>query len=230
MDRMLLLLKPSPGKQAELDALIQAQQNPTSPLYHQWLTPAEYGARFGASPQDLSLVTAWLAAHGLRRGSRFPQAIGWWCFPERRARSSMPFTQRFTIIAWTESTHIANSQDPQIPAALSGVISGVVSFSDFRRTSQINTRTPLPAQTVSGPSPLYSSGSTHYLSPKDFAAIYNLDPLYQAGTAGAGTSIAIAGRSNINLSDVAAFRLLSSLPANTPSVIVVGQNPGLVAE
>ena len=121
--------------------------------------------------------------------------------------------------------HIANSQDPQIPAALSEVISGVVSFSDFRRTSQIRMLAPVHTQTVSGPSPLYSSGSTHFLSPKDFAAIYNLGPLYQAGTAGAGTSIAIAGRSNINLTDVAAFRLLSSLPTNTPSVIVWGAEP-----
>jgi len=66
MDRMLLLLKPSPARQADLDALVKAQQNPTSAHYHQWLTPAEYGARFGASAQDLTRVTAWLAALDLR--------------------------------------------------------------------------------------------------------------------------------------------------------------------
>ena len=64
LGRMLLLLKPSPTQQSELDALVEAQQNPASALYHDWLTPAEYGARFGVSAQDMSRVTAWLAAHG----------------------------------------------------------------------------------------------------------------------------------------------------------------------
>lgn len=49
LDRMVLLLKPSPAQQAALDALVEAQQDSQSPLYHQWLTPAEYGAQFGAS-------------------------------------------------------------------------------------------------------------------------------------------------------------------------------------
>jgi len=77
--------------------------------------------------------------------------------------------------------------------------------------------------------PRYTSGSTHYLFPADWAAIYNLNPLYKAGTNGAGTSIAIVGRSNINLADVSAFRAAAGLPAGNPTVILVGKNPGLVA-
>ena len=119
--------------------------------------------------------------------------------------------------------HIANSQDPQIPAALAGVVSGVVSLHDFRRRSEMKARRALGAQ------PQYSAGSTHYLFPADFAAIYDLNPLYSAGTAGTGSAIAIAGRSNINLSDVAAFRSLVGLAASSPTVIVDGADPGLVA-
>jgi len=37
---------------------------PPPPLYHRWLTPAEYGARFGASEQELAQVAGWLANHG----------------------------------------------------------------------------------------------------------------------------------------------------------------------
>jgi len=228
MDRMLLLLKLSPAQQAELDALVEAQQNSTSPLYHHWLTPAEFGARFGASSRDVAQVAAWLAAHGfvvdeIPAGNRLVMFSG------TAAQVFDAFHTQIHHYQVDGIAHIANAQDPQIPTALSGVVGGVVSFGDFRRTSQIKLRTILPAQTASGPSPLYSSGSTHYLSPKDFAAIYNLNPLYQAGTAGAGVSIAIAGRSNINLGDVASFRSLSSLAANTPSVIVTGRDPGLVA-
>ncbi len=65
--------------------------------------------------------------------------------------------------------------------------------------------------------------------PADFAVIYDLNSLYSEGTTGTGTSIAIAGRSNINLGDVVAFRSESGLKANNPAVILIGANPGLVS-
>ena len=61
---MLLVLQSSAAQQAALDALVEAQQDPSSPHYQQWLTPAEFGAQFGVDDPDLALVTAWLAAHG----------------------------------------------------------------------------------------------------------------------------------------------------------------------
>jgi hypothetical protein len=64
LDRMLLVLKSSAAQQAALDALVEAQQDPSSPQYQQWLTPAEFGAQFGVDDSDLALVTTWLAAHG----------------------------------------------------------------------------------------------------------------------------------------------------------------------
>ena len=39
--------------------------------------------------------------------------------------------------------------------------------------------------------PEYTSGSRHYISPADFATIYNLNPLYNEGFDGSGQSIAI---------------------------------------
>ena len=65
--------------------------------------------------------------------------------------------------------------------------------------------------------------------PADWATLYDLNPLYKAGTNGAGTTIAIVGRSNINLADVSGFRSAAGLPARIPSVILVSTNPGLVA-
>jgi subtilase family serine protease len=72
-------------------------------------------------------------------------------------------------------------------------------------------------------------GGNHYLFPADYATIYDLNPVYGAGTTGAGVAIAVAGRSNINLSDVQAFRTASGLTANQPTVIVDGVDPGLVS-
>ena len=41
LDRMALLLKSSPERQTDLDALVEAQHDAHSPVFHQWLTPAE---------------------------------------------------------------------------------------------------------------------------------------------------------------------------------------------
>ena len=107
-------------------------------------------------------------------------------------------------------SHIANTQDPQIPSAMAGVVGGIVSLHDFRHVSDIQITRRLWFR------PQYTSGSAHYLFPADWATVYDLNPLYKAGTNGAGTSIAIVGRSNINLADVSEFRSASGLAANNP--------------
>src|ERR1700726_4920006 len=64
LEHMVLQLEPSAAQQAALDALVEAQHDPHSPSYHQWLTPAQYGSRVGASQQDLVKITGWLTEHG----------------------------------------------------------------------------------------------------------------------------------------------------------------------
>ncbi len=92
-----------------------------------------------------------------------------------------------------------------------------MSLHDFRSQPQHNLTRPALES-----SPEFTSGSAHYLSPADFATIYNLGPLYAGSIDGRGQSIAIVGRSNINLSDVQTFQSRFGLPANPPQVIVNG--------
>jgi len=238
LDRMVLQLEPSAAQQAELDALVEAQHDPNSPLYHQWLSPSDYGARFGTSAADLARITAWLAGHGFRvdevaanhRQITFSGTAG----QVRDAFHTEIRNYRVNGVA-----HIANSQDPQIPAAFAGVVGGVVSLHNFRRNSMITSRTALSSlreqplamgvRAQADSLPQYSSGSTHYIFPADWATIYDLNSLYGAGTNGKGVSIAIVGRSSINLSDVTSFRSDSGLVANNPNVIYVSSNPGLLS-
>ena len=222
LERMLLVLAPSPQQQAALDALVDAQQDPASPQYHQWLTPAAFGDRFGANQQDLARVTAWLTAHGFTI-DEIPAGRGLVEFSGTAGQIFDTFHTEIHRYRVDGAMHIANSQDPQVPEALASTVLGVVSLHDFRHKPELKTR---PA---AGSRPEYSAGGTHYLFPADFAAIYDLNPVYSAGDSGTGISIAIAGRSNIELSDVATFRSIASLPANAPAVTVDGADPGLVA-
>ena len=60
----MILFKRSPAQQAGLDRLLSDQQNPSSPSYHQWLTPEQFGDRFGVSAGDASKVADWLRSEG----------------------------------------------------------------------------------------------------------------------------------------------------------------------
>ncbi|MGC2400981.1 MAG: protease pro-enzyme activation domain-containing protein [Acidobacteriaceae bacterium] len=222
LQRMVLQLKLSAAQQAALAALVEAQHDPESPLYHQWLTPAEYGARFGVSSQDLGRIRGWLTSHGFVV-NEIPANSRQIVFSGNAGQVEDTFHTEIHHFLVNGVEHIANTQDPQVPSAFAGVVSGIVSLHDFRSVSQIRSKTPLNVH------PEFTSGSTHYLFPADFAAIYDLNPLYKAGTSGSGSSIAIVGRSNINLQDVAKFRSAAGLAANAPTVILVNTNPGLVA-
>jgi len=69
------------------------------------------------------------------------------------------------------------------------------------------------------------NGQFFGMGPADFAKIYNIP----AGADGTGQSIAIVGRSNINIQDVRDFRTMFGLPANDPVIILNGADPGLVS-
>lgn len=224
MERIQLLLRPDDSQQEALEALLAAQQNTQSPYYHQWLSPDEFGSHFGISDNDLRAVVSWLESKGFLI-EPIPASRRLVVFSGTAAQVESAFHTEMRSYDVDGQLHHANARDPQIPAALAPVTAGIVSLHDFSSK-------PLYVEASKirpDPGPEYTVGSTHYLAPGDFATIYDLAPLYAASTDGTGYSIAIAGRSNINLSDVQTFRSQFGLPAKTPQIIVNGNNPGIVS-
>ena len=82
--------------------------------------------------------------------------------------------------------------------------------------------------------PMMSSTSGgHYLTPNDFATIYDLSSVYSGGNTGATVAgkaqrIAIVGRSRVAATDISQFESLTGLPAAQPNVVVPtsGIDPG----
>jgi hypothetical protein len=64
MRRMLMLLRRGAEQEATLDELLDAQQDPGSPLFHHWLTPEQFGASFGPADADVQAIQVWLGSHG----------------------------------------------------------------------------------------------------------------------------------------------------------------------
>jgi pseudomonalisin len=219
MERMILTLKPDAAQRTALEALIAAQNDPASPSYHRWLTPEEYGQRFGASQNDVEQIVNWLAMHGLDSVEIGPSRSAI-VFSGAAAQVEEAFHTQIHTYRVGSELHHANSSDPEIPDAFSDVVAGIVSLHDFRSE---------PMHTaLQSPVTEFSAGNTHYMAPADFATIYDVAPLYLQGIDGTGQSIAIVGRSNIKIADVRQFRSTFGLPVNDPQIIVNGVNPGVL--
>jgi len=228
MERMLLVLRRSPEQESALADLLDRQQDAGSPEYHRWLTPAEFGARFGPSDEDIQTVRAWLEAQGFHvepvTGGR--AAIEFSGTAGQVGRAFHTSIHRYAVAG---EEHWANASDPQIPEALAPVVAGVATLHNFHARPQSR----IAAGALEGHSwqpQTDMSGGGHALSPADYAVIYNINPLYQAGIAGAGTTIAVVGRSNINVQDVQDFRNAFGLPNNPPQVVLNGPDPGIVSQ
>jgi hypothetical protein len=219
MQSTVLLLKLRPGAQQELDALTAAQQNPASPLYHKWLTPEEFGKRFGISDQDLNAVTGWLKSHGFTI-DEVAKGRNWLNFSGNVASIENAFQTQIHKFSVDGEVHQANISEPTIPRALSPLVRGIVSLHDFHSRSMHTQRTEMIQPDLN------LANGEHALAPADFAVIYNLTGLYFFFN-GTGQSIAIVGRSNINLSDIRAFRSFFSLQPNDPVITIVNTDPGM---
>lgn len=216
LERMILVLSPGREQKKALASLLDAQQDPSSPEYHDWLTPEEFGLRFGVDDADLEQVMGWLADHGFTIET-ITSSRNSLVFSGSAKQVQAAFQTAMNRYQVRGKTHLANANDPEIPAVLAGIVEGVVSLHDFRTQ---------PLHTARKVDPRYTNAGGHYLSPADFATIYDLDPLYQQFEDGSGQTIAVVGRSNLALSDVRQFRSAFGLPARDPIVLLNGPDPG----
>jgi subtilase family serine protease len=210
-----LVFSRTPAQQQSLAALIAAQQTPGSPLYHQWLTPDQFAARFGVADADIAAVENWLQLQGFSIDS------------VSRSRDRIFFSGTAALVSTapdgTSVTHFAPANDLTLPAALGSSVLAITNLSDFRIHSHIKHAPPAAAAAVSGVQPNFTSSQSgnHYLTPGDLATIYDITPAYNAGFTGANQSIAIVGQSAVLLSDIAAFQSATGIIAKTPQPILV---------
>src|SRR5579862_679722 len=210
-----LVLKPSAAQQAALQTLLAQQQNPSSPNYHKWLTPAQFAARFGLSQNDLDKITSWLQSQGLTV-TRVANSHNQIFFEGTVAQIEAVFQTEIHNYLVDGELHYANSSEPSIPAALSGIVLAIHHLNNFQ---------PKPhsiVRQITAAEPHYTShiSGSHFVAPGDFATIYDVQPLYNAGTDGTGQKIVLTGQSSISLNDVANFRSASGLPTNVPTLLL----------
>jgi hypothetical protein len=243
LGRTILMLKRSTHQQAALDKLSIDQQNPTSPQYHKWLTPEQFGAQFGVASQDIEKIAQWLESYGFQVEAQVA-GQNLIIFSGTNSQLKAAFHTELHSYKTKSGTYYANVSDPQIPAAIAPVVIGFSSLNNFPRKA-MHSNPQFVHHTESGwqkaadssaavPQPEFTTtnqGSLlHLLAPYDLATIYNILPLWKAGIDGTGETIAIVSESDINPGDVDYFRSTFGLPAKKLNLIYYGPNPGKTSE
>jgi hypothetical protein len=234
-ERMLLVLQRSAEQEAALRNLLDEQQIKSSPNFHMWLTPEQFGQQFGPADADIQAVTDWLTSQGFqvnhvatgRTVIEFSGTAG-------QVRKAFQTEIHKFVVKGEE--YWANASDPQIPAALAPVVAGFASLNNFPRKPSHRVLGAFSKSKATGQvTPLFTytdtTGTWYAVGPTDFATIYNVSPLWTAGTDGTGQTIAISQQSDIDPQDVADFRTMFGLPTtgNYFTTINNGPDPGIVS-
>jgi hypothetical protein len=228
-DRLLLVLLRSPDQEAALHLFLDSLQDPHSPNFRKFLTPEQFGTRFGIAESDLAKITGWLREHGFqvagtnkgRTAVEFSGTVGQLqeAFQAPIRNYSLRGVQRW-----------ANSADPSIPSALSGVVAGVANLNDIKPRSM----------SIAGPRGVWREsahrivpnltipvGSQPYLfvTPADAGTIYDVPNSLNANLAGqtqydgTGVTIGVIGNVFPDFTGVNNYRALFGLPSGHTTIV-----------
>ncbi len=193
-----LVFSRSKAQEADLQKLLAAQQDPASPEFHHWLTPENFGQRFGIADSDLETTKGWLGAHGfeITGVSRARDRITFSGTAQQVSDAFATTIHRFQVDG---EPHFSPSSDLSLPADLAAITTAVLHLSDFRPHPLYH----FPAR------PAYTTIGTqaHYLTPRDLGVMYGFS---QVTYSGSGHSVAVVGQSFVDTSpssEVQTFQL-----------------------
>lgn len=234
LGRMVLLLAPSAQQEQDAEQFVASLHDPSSPNFHKWLAPAEYGQRFDVADEDAAQVQQWLQNQGLTV-HEVSQSRRFVVFSGTVSQVESTFSTEMHAYDYKGLKFIANAAEIQIPAALQPVVKGVVRLHSEPRQNNARMGNKFTVNRKNGN--IEGPFGLHFLGPADFATIYNVQPLYDAGINGAGQTIAIVSRSSLvdanygidGVQDIRDFRNVMGLPPNDPEVIINGDDPGVIS-
>jgi subtilase family serine protease len=210
LNQLTLVLSRSPQQQAAFDQFVASQQNPASPDYHHWLTPAEVGARFGLSDQDIATIAAWLQSQGLHVNWVSPNRI-FIGFGGSAANVGRAFQTEMNYYSVRGEKRLSVDSDPLVPAVIQAVITAI------RGLYTINEQPNHHVGAVQSAMPqLNGANGTHFLTPSDFDTVYDVP----ASLTGAGMTIGIISWSRTNFADFDNFKSKTGATFADPTEVV----------
>ncbi len=230
LNHVRLVLARSSEQQAALDKYLGELQDKSSPNYHKWLTPAEFGKLYGPADSDVAALVAWLESHGLKLET---VSLGRTNIAFSGTVSQLEEAFHTSIHSYTANgkQFFSNTTDPKIPTALVPVVKSVAQLNTIHprplfvrgstgrfnpeskrleRTEGLSPNLTLGSGTVSDPYFLYivpGDAATIYDTPNSYNANYSgTNCGSSAGCTGAGVNIGVGGDATISASIVQTYR------------------------
>jgi subtilase family serine protease len=231
-EHILMMLRRSGPKEQELQQFIGRQYDPHSPDFHRWLTPQQFGERFGPSTQDVGKVTKWLTQYGFRLNN-VPASGLFVDFSGTAGQVTQAFHTEIHHYLVNGQDHYANAGDPYVPSALAPIVSGFRALNDFHPrlaghpgTAHLDRTTGKWLRANAESSHLTSSANAMYVAgPQDFATIYGVNQVWKEGVVGTGQTIGVVGATDLESADIQNFRDAFGITALGPHGSVQTENP-----
>ncbi|HEY5489386.1 MAG TPA: S53 family peptidase [Candidatus Limnocylindrales bacterium] len=180
-----------PG-QADLDSYLAGLSQPGSASYRQFLSAAQFGARFGLPDAAVAQVVAWLNAGGLSAQAT-PQKTSIAVSGTAAQVDSLLGVNLVDRLSASGVRYHMPLGTPTVPAALNDDVAVVVGLDTE------------PVQQSAWPGIYLSGVPDPGLTPSVIASAYEISPLHDAGYFGDGQTIAIVSFDTFTASDVATF-------------------------
>ena len=200
--------------QQTLDALLAAQVNPASALYHHYVTPQQFKYLFGPHQTTINQIVTYLHKQGLHvesiaSNNLFITASGTAATVEKAFSTTL---QQYRL---DKRVVYAPSVDPSVPDVIAPAIQTIGGLDDVAHYH------PLGLQQQAGSSRLPSSSSPEY-TPSEIGTAYHVPPLLKASADGTGQTVALFELDGYNPTDIATYRKTNHLGVNAPSNVLVG--------
>jgi hypothetical protein len=220
MENLTMVLARSPEQESTFREVLREQRDPSSATYHHWLTPAELGQKYGVSPKDIAAITNWLESQGLHVNWVAPNRM-FINFSGSAANVESAFRTQVHYYQVNGIRRMSALSAPLVPEAISPVVKSVRGLFSVQDEPMHTTHVrPLSAPQYTG------SDSSHFVTPGDFATIYNLPTTYT----GNGMIIGIIGRSRTDMTDFNSFKSLTGSNFADPTEVIPtaygGVDPG----
>ena len=126
------------GNQAGATAYADAVSNPKSKTYHQFLSPAAYTARFGASAASASAVRTWLSQQGFTNITLDPQrAYLRATAPTSTVQNAFHVQMKTFAVAGQSKPVMSNDRNITLPASIAGDVLGVSGLNSSQPTTEL---------------------------------------------------------------------------------------------
>ena len=218
---------------AAAEAAAKAMQTPGNAAYHKFLTLAQFVRDYAPTDAQISQVKTQLAALGYTVSYVFPNHLAVQAIGPSSPAASVLGAQLHSMTVNGRSGVIPD-RVPVMPASLAGLVRDVGGLDTVHVAHPMRLRAGmLPTGVAAAPGAVagaaignLTGGTPGNYLPADFAARYDVKPLYDFGLTGRGTTVAIVTLANFKTSDTLSFWKGIGVNASASRLSVVNVDGG----